>query len=518
MKTTLLDSFPQLQSFERYADNFRQLLFSCLFLLLSLQALPSQAAQCERLFDKKSQTAYSLQGDFSHSLARENTVQKELLRRLNSGKDHMTAQILGARRVEAKDLALNLADQSPAELQTIRSEGLAHISQLAIITSGAGLWSRGGGQVKALVPYNLQESLPKETLIRLSALGEIVMASTALKVLELSAQTPRESESSEAAVQRIRKETQREIDSIMRVARASPQALNALDMKFVMAAMTTMKSKSYLVLDVWTSQQTHRQIADYIHWLRNNFSLKTFHTNQQVDASIKKALKHYFAESERLGETHLFGYQVGIRAFRANAAGGELAEPVTHSEPIGEGAGMLKSYLDDSGRTAHLRSQGKTDFIFENIEVQNDWALIFGAHLKTNKSTLIVLVPQQAGYAGGNGFVVTKNDGSQNIELHETAVMNSELRAGHSFFNSNTIVQSLVAPSPTALDFELKDNGSIYRAKVNAGDITKSTPTAAIGGRIGIEYENFKSMSEYVRNGSPLIHEYQQIWRSYSAR
>ena len=179
---------------------------------------------------------------------------------------------------------------------------------------------------------------------------------------------------------------------------------------------------------------------------------------------------------------------------------------------------MLKSYLDDSGRTAHLRSQGKTDFIFENIEVQNDWALIFGAHLKTNKSTLIVLVPQQAGYAGGNGFVVTKNDGSQNIELHETAVMNSELRAGHSFFNSNTIVQSLVAPSPTALDFELKDNGSIYRAKVNAGDITKSTPTAAIGGRIGIEYENFKSMSEYVRNGSPLIHEYQQIWRSYSAR
>lgn len=471
---------------------------------------------CRTAYLGKDLPPYAIGGAFSHSPEREEEVRKELLHRMERTEDRALGLITNARRVEERDLIMDFSKATSQLLETIHREGLAAIRRLAIITSGAGLWSRGGGQVKAEVPYNLSDVLPTESLARLTHLGKIVKAATTKEVIELSGKARKSGESLDAAATRIRKETEAEIDQIIRQAKISPYTLNAIDMKFVMAAILSQRSGSYLILDIWTSQKTHGQVASYLDWFEANFTQKTFHLDSSVDAYIKGALKDYIAKSHELGETHLFGYQVGIRAFRGHSEEGKFGETVHDSEPIGEGAGMLKSYLDKSGRTAQLQRQGRTHFIFENIEVQNDWALIFGAHLRANRPTSIVLVPQRPGYSGGNGFVVRKDDGTDNIELHETAVMSRELREGHAYFNTNTIVQALDSPAPTNLDFEVRDNGRIQRAKVNAGDVTKVTPTAAIGGRIGIEYENFKSFEDYVKLGSDFLRNFRNLWATYA--
>jgi len=47
---------------------------------------------------------------------------------------------------------------------------------------------------------------------------------------------------------------------------------------------------------------------------------------------------------------------------------------------------------------------------------------------------------------------------------------------------------------------------------MNAGEITKATRTTVIHGRLGMEYENYKSYSDYCRNGFEAIELQQLGW------
>lgn len=145
--------------------------------------------------------------------------------------------------------------------------------------------------------------------------------------------------------------------------------------------------------------------------------------------------------------------------------------------------------------------------MFQNIEVFDDLLLRLGAHVMAGKDVSVTLVPQKKGYAGGNPFLV---DGK--LRLLEQSAVPAELASGNEYFNANTIVQPLHARPPTTLGFEFKVNNTQARAKQNAGDVTLALDTAGIGGRIGVEYENFKTYDEYRQNGSKTIATYQGIW------
>jgi len=496
---------------------------ACAGLLILAVSLPVGAAifntgdSCAYYLKDAGLPLYATEGDFRQAPERQGEL-KEVFRRWLKESQTATVGPKGPwRPVEARDFSFDFNRMSDSEKENLIRKGVKRSGGLAIFTSGAGLWSRGGGQVKALVPFNLTELCTPEQLSQLVHLGDVVKADSFKKVLELGG-IVEPGESERAAVTRIRHQAEMGIESILSEVRLSPRAVNSLDIKFVNAALLSRASGSYVTLDVWTSQQTHGQIAQYIFHLEKNFRSKSFFDDPAMDSDVKSALSDYFNKSEELGETHLFGYQEGVQGLYApNGAlipweDPHAGEPAENTEYIGEGAGMLKAYMDKSGRTSRLRQLGKTDMIFENIEVQNNWALVYGAFAETGRNVGVVLVPQLAGESGGNGFMVMGPDGAEKMELHETAVMPESMRVGHSFFNTNTIIQSLNLSAPDSMDFEKKDGGLIYRPKVNAGDITKTEPPSVLGGRRPQEYVNQKSYQNIIADGAKVLEAAREHW------
>ena len=284
--------------------------------------------------------------------------------------------------------------------------------------------------------------------------------------------------------------------------------MNPIDIKLSNVAINSERSNTYIPFDIWTSEQTHDAIRTYLSEFKSGFKKKIFHDDPVHDAKIKNAIQKYLKESDTRGETHVFGFQEGYHALdQATGA------PVRETPLIGEGAGMAKDYLEKSGRAAELKRMGKKTWVFENIEVVTDLPLAMGAHSKTRKPVSVILVPQKEGYSGGSPFLVPKGSG-HNLELHEMSALPKAFAEGNEFFNSNTIFQSLELPPPSNIGFEVKTfNGrKVVRVKMNAGDVTLDAPTAGIGGRIGVEYENFKNYKEFGQNGSKLIDTFRDIW------
>jgi hypothetical protein len=427
-------------------------------------------------------------------------ISKQFLDTLRAG-DLSKAPMGEIKRVTTAELAVDLNQLDAPKAKALTALGAAHAPKFYYFTSGAGLWSRGGGQIKALVPLNLAELITPAAFDRLVQANQVVNAKSAADVLFIKTRDVLPGENVNAVAEALVGEARQEIEAILAPARSDPRALNPLAMKLVDVALASRKAKTYIPFDVWTSEQTQTAIADYLHAFKNNFRTLGFHPDPKVQATVVSALGKYFANAEAAGDTHLFGYQVGLPAMDATTG-----EPIAGTALIGEGAGRAKEYLDQSGRTAQLAARGKTTWMFQNIEVFDDVLMRLGAHATAGKDVSVTLVPQQKGYAGGNPFLV---DGK--LRLLEQSAVPAELAAGNAYFNANTIVQPLHARPPTQLGFEFKVNNTQTRAKQNAGDVTLELDTAGIGGRIGVEYENFKTYDEYRQNGSTTIATYQSL-------
>jgi hypothetical protein len=252
------------------------------------------------------------------------------------------------------------------------------------------------------VPYNISEILGVE-FATLSLSGKIVAVKNSQEILKLSkinsGKMSIEEIDKEAAL--IKKSAIAKIKDLLDKTTYNPKSINTLDMKFINLATIYEKTGKYVSMDIWTSEQTHGAISEYLSWLSNNISKKTFHPDSQINDSIKNALTHYMEKSKSLGETHLFGYQEGLYAIDTKT--GNYKEDTAS---IGKGAGAIIEYLDTSGRLNLLKTRGKKTFVFENIEVVSDYAPLFASHRIAEKPVSVVLVPQKEGYVGGSPFLI----------------------------------------------------------------------------------------------------------------
>ncbi len=426
-------------------------------------------------------------------------------------------------RFQKTDLDVDFNGKTDKELQEIRDFGLSEMahsylkqpeilkgtpyggfSRFHYFTSGAGLWSRGGGTVKALLPLNLKELLTPAELGELTHAGDIVAAKGPEEIFKIAgisgpADPARAEGISQKAVETIRHLTNR--------AMKDPRAVNVLDVKFANVALLSQQTGSYIHFDVWTSEQTHPAINEHMARIKSDYMKMRFHSDPKENARIQKAIGKYVEASERLNETHLFGYQEGIYPLDP-----KTGRSLENHAAIGEGAGMAKHYLDQSGRSAILADRGTRDWVFQNIEVTSDLALEYGAYRQSGRNAAAVLVPTAPGYAGGSPYIIRREDGSVSKQLIEGSAVSKELRDGNPYFNSNTIYQSTSLKPPQNVGYETKDNGRIVRLKMNAGDITLTEPSAMIGGRAKEEYENFKTYAEYSDNGEATLQAMRRSW------
>lgn len=412
------------------------------------------------------------------------------------------------RRVTEDDLSVNLEKAAPSALEALAKAGRKELSKLYYFTSGAGLWTRGGRRVKALIPFNMAEFLTPDELRQFLDNADITSVGNPTEVLKAAKRKLQSGENIAEIADAIVQQRSQVLSSLIAKARSNLNAQNAIDLKYPNVAIYSALGQTYIPFDIWTGEQVHSVIGDYLNEFENTYMSKIFHEDAATDAKIKKALAKYIEESHARGETHLFGYQLGYHAFDP-----ESLEPVMTSEAIGEGHGMAKAYLDKLGRTADLLADGKTTWVFENIEVMTDLAVAMGAHVQGGKLISVVLVPEKKGYKGGSPLLIDTGKG-WNIELHEQDTLPAEFKAGNIFFNTNTLFADLRLSAPHNFGFELKPFGrqTVIRVKSNVGDITHGFPTAAIGGRIGEEYENLKSLRQLVENGPRLIKAYQARW------
>lgn len=452
----------------------------------------------------------TLEGDFKLAPSEQrNIVLKDFKTQRESGSFAIQINPDHIKRVTEKELAVDFSAISKNDYEQIRNEGLSFIHELAVYTSGAGLWSRGGGAIKALVPFNLSEVLGTEAFLKQSLYGEIFAAKTDKDILRLSGME----NSAEEFAQIIKEDAQKKSTELLEKAIYSLHALNPIDLKLVNVAINSLATKTkYIYFDIGTSEQTHAGIYKYLEWFKANYKSKKFHPDQKIDQEIKKALSRYLKEDKKRGENHLFGKQEGF--FAIDVAKGEY---LPESASIGKGAGTVVEYYQNSGRSHELKSKGVKHLVFENIEVVTDLPPFYQAFRESKKSVGVVVVPQKDNYAGGNPFLIKLEDGSWNVELREASVLPKEYASGNSYFNTNTIMFDLEIPPPQSTAFELKEQNRIARVKLNMGDVTFGNKAVAIGGRVGsqfemVEYENFKSFKEYGENGSRLISNFQRSW------
>jgi hypothetical protein len=445
-------------------------------------------------------------------------VRKSFMTQKKAGTFETNIKARQIKRVTSNCLE-DLAVMSDLEVSKLSDEGLHHIGELGVVTSGAGLWSRGGGSVKALVPYNISAILDSE-FSDLSEAGKIVGAKNSEEILKfLNVDTKKLSqEIIEKTARSYKNVAIATIKNLTNKTIFHYQALNPIDMKFVNVALVYVRTGKYISLDIWTSEQTHALISDYLDWLKKHLHKKIFHSNKVCNSNIIKSLDKYFKKSIEMKETHLFGYQEGLHAIDASTG---LFRPDLPS--IGKGAGAIIEYLEKSGRMKRLRARGTRTLVFENIEVVSDYAPLFASHLKSTKPVSVVLVPQKEGYVGGSPFLIEKDNGDWNIELLEQSVLSDDLKYGNHYFNTNTIFFSTDVKPPETLSFEMKEQNSIARVKQNMGDVTFDNYTHGIGGRLGrdqkmVEYENFKNFDEYGDNGNFYIRIFQRKWEEMIGR
>jgi len=412
----------------------------------------------------------------------------------------------GIKGVTQEDMGVSLLKATPKELNAIVSDGFEHAGELHCVTSAAGAWTRGGGRIKALEPYNIRRFITPSEYDQMLFSNKVTSAKDAQEVMDaLGMKAPPKG--------RVLDEWKNEViakhraieGGIVRKAAENPEAINPLDVKFTLLALQSKKSGKYISFDVWLSEKTHSEVAGYIGWFKQNFRSKRFSPDPEIDRNIKAALSEYFAESTRRGETHVFGFQRGFKGIEVGTN-----RIMNETDSLGEGTGMLPFYMKESGRLDQLKSMGKKYLLFDNIEEVNDFSLVLGAHLRNGTEISSVLVPTSPNYKGGAPYKIPMN-GKESVALIEKDILSKEMQAqlppDNNFFFSGSLVMSLeTMPKKTVIMEPKSQNGVKFnRLKFMIQDATQTQRAGAIEGRIGFEYENFKYVQEFGENGERYL-------------
>ena len=419
-------------------------------------------------------------------------------------------------RVSAQHLTVNLNHGLPQYTQYLRQLGNRRISELVYITSGAGLWTRGGEVVKALVPYNLAFFCSDQVIDHLRFASKILTAENHEAVIKLSGHKLAPTEDlAQISVDLVNRQ-KRYLQHLMRKIIYIPEAINPIDVKLVNVAIHSILNRTYIPFDIWTGQATNRAIQEYLSWREVSYGRKIFHPDAQINLKIHTILAKYFKMADTFGDRHLFAYQ---NSFHAIDIKKRVYDP--NSAALGPGAGAFLEYYRQSGRYQRFKNMGKRYYLFDNIEIANDLALLFGAHLESDKALSVILVPERPHYKGGSPFLIQdENSGEWHLQVREMSAIPKELATHNEWFNTNTIfydIDTLMDPGHP-LAFEIKNHHTQARLKINAADPTMYFETAGIGGRLDlsfnpmVEYENFKSYDDYLRHGIAYLISFQNLW------
>jgi hypothetical protein len=391
----------------------------------------------------------------------------------------------------------------PARLTALGFDGF---SSLYYLTSGAGNWRRGAKLVKALVPLNLRECLGDSEWHELGELANFAVADMSQRqILRAVAEQQRmryahHLQSLDAGEMEIRR--------IVTVARNNPNSINPLEAKLAQVAVLSALTRRYIHFDVWTSRSTHLDIRKALINFANNYRTKNFFTEPFLNEFVHQSIANYLSADTLLGETHLFGYQEEVWPLSPNPMNPQY---LMDEDSNGEGAGMAYGALQATGRLAQLKHRQVKHWMFQNIEVLSmDLLAQYGAFLKLNLPIGVVQVPEKNGSTGGFPYMITDEFGNEWPILLEGVGVPKELKkfVPGSYFNSNTFFNELDLRPVVGMDYESKlgrHGSQIALPKLSLGFSTHTNRTGFIGGELGWDYQDFKKLSDYERDGAPIL-------------
>jgi hypothetical protein len=396
------------------------------------------------------------------------------------------------------------------------SEGTKASRRLHYFTSAAGLWSRGGGVCKALIPYNLKACLEEGDEAVLRKAAEIMKAKTNHDVLFWENAPVPDGEGTyedrEAAVAQAIVDKQKEIiRQIVTRASMKPHAINALDLKFALGATGSAIAQTYVPMTIWTSDQTQHDVYDFREAVEVSFRNKDFPISNRNRDRLMGSVQDFWSGARAAKDRHILAYQRGFHGLDPSKA-----RFIQNTPLIGEGAGRWLTRLTDTGRLLQLGAS-KTLHQFENIEVVGDRRLCVGAHVLAQRALhkelerdydeasqmSVILSPIPS--IGGTPYMVEKKNRRMRREVHEQSALTKELRDQPAeFLNSNTVFCEGIKENSEP-GWELKNQGTEVRVKVNVADPTHEYDAAMICGRLGHEYEDFKWIDDYLDKGEAYL-------------
>lgn len=422
------------------------------------------------------------------------------------------------RKVNPADLETHWTPERATKVAELTEKGSQNIDSLYYVTSGAGLWSRGGNMVKAIVPFNIAKVLSAEDFADVNRHAKVIAAKTSEATMEAAGVSPNDGESAVQAMERVKLEAKAKLDALITKAGEHPDALNAIDLKLATVAMESAAGKTYVPFDIITSEQTHTKIAEYLVWLRRNYQHKKFHADPAVNKKVIEALDRYFALDMEKKETHLVPIEAGYHGLHP-----ETGDPVTQTATSGPGVGAALDDMARSPRTVALKKDGKLYRVFDNIEVISNIALLHGTHVQAlgsnpNLQITVVMVPKQPGDAGGEPYFV--NGKFQLIEKSALPDDKKGLADESPLFNTNTGEGPIDATAGDAYGFEHKVElgHKIVRPKKNAWDTTFTLDSQGVVGRYGIDYTALKEWPDYERNGAAPVDAARARWATLAGR
>ena len=434
-----------------------------------------------------------------------------------------------------------------------------------LITSAGGAWSRGGNQIKALVPLNIADFITdeekeillfadkvfkssKDTDILRTLLSnkesisiEFVMElyggdQDSLRLIQLIKPIVDESPKSilqkellekicsrtGVTVERIhnlalyaKQQLGTKVRPIIEKAQRSPRAINIIDLKLMAVAILSAITHSYYTLDFWTGEHNHQEIRNYIANFKQIYLSKCFSSDPAVNQQIHDALYNYLQASEQLHETFLFGYMELIPPIDIQRSSSDTVvwqdEGAIRNAP---GVNSIIEYLNSTGRIQQLRARGLDTLLFNNLEVLGAIHREIVAHRMVIEADptvdgTFIFVEKQEGYTGG--FAVVDAFGRK--LLLEQSQVSEDIRNNFTYFNANTLTISFDAVPSEEIGFETKEQGAIARVKMNLGDLSHVNKTEIVLGAVIQNYINFKSFDHYINNGKKLINEIDE-WTS----
>lgn len=384
-----------------------------------------------------------------------------------------------------------------------------NIEEAAVFMLAGGLWSRGGGEVKALFPYNIKQLLSDDDLTALTRASDIIYTNatrgSAAVLFAEKVNVPKGSTVKKVADGLV-EQAQGEVKALLEKARSRPQAMNSIALRFKDMALSSRMAHRYMHFDILTSRKTHEPIRAYVEHFKQSYQTMQFDPDRATNDFIIQSLARYFEISDKEGETHLLGWQdPEYMPIDPQTGLAVVDEKVT---PNGAGAGTTRVAYEDSGRLDMLRRKGVKHLIGGNVETPFDVVRVFAGHLlavEKGADVSAVVVEQVDDYKGGNPKM--KTDGSKQLYFYEKSAFDKtyweEMEGNIELFNSNIHGFKVSVTPSDLMNFESKPEGD--RLKQNALDMSLFNPTLGIQGEIGDDYLNFKSIDEFKVNGGVLL-------------